>query len=110
MTKKFDTQKSALSYRGNDEENMPSIANRQPSMSEHMKEETMNLKGHQNRSIESKYLNKNGSTSMFGEIGNASLARKKSHGLLRKESKKESVWGAISRGLKNNEKIEKIRY
>jgi hypothetical protein len=101
MTKKFDTQKSTLSYRGNDEENMQSIANRQPSMSEHMKEETINPKGHQNRSIESKYLNKNG-TSALGEIGNMTLARKKSHGLLRKESKKDLVWGAISRGLKNN--------
>lgn len=47
---------------------------------------------------------------MINENGGG-LMRKKSHGLLRKDSKKESVFGAISRGLKNNEKqIEKIRY
>ena len=69
----------------------------------------MNSKANQNRSIESKLLSKN-SNSVLGDFGNAPLARKKSHGLLRKDSKKESVWGVISRGLKNNEKIEKIRY
>ena len=70
-------------------------------MSEHLKDDIPS-KSYQNKSIESRLLN----TKNYGTISNdvipGTLVRKKSQGLLRKDSKKESVWNSISRGLKNN--------
>ena len=78
---------------------MQYMGNRQQSHSEHLKDES-SFKSNHMRSIESKLIqNRN---LQMNELGLGNLARKKSHGLLRKDSKKESVWGAISRGLKNS--------
>jgi len=66
---------------------MQLYANRQPSMSSHVKEENISTKINQHRSIENKLMNKN-IPSVISDISNGTLARKKSHGLLRKDSKK----------------------
>lgn len=63
-----------------------------------------------NKSVENKNVGKS-VVQPYSELGPGVLIRKKSQGILRKDSKKESVWNSINRGPKNSEKvIEKIRY